>query len=89
MRALVHDPAAPRGLRLAEVPGPVPTASQALVGIKAVSINFGEVAYLAERREPGEVPGWDAAGLPSKVELLGDLTAAVDRVEYVLLGSRD
>ncbi|MFI6024363.1 MerR family transcriptional regulator [Amycolatopsis magusensis] len=34
-------------------------------------------------------PGWDAAGLPPKVELLGDLTAAVDRVEYVLLGSRD
>ncbi|MGA6161728.1 zinc-binding dehydrogenase [Amycolatopsis magusensis] len=63
MRALVHDPAAPRGLRLAEVPEPVPAASQALVGIKAVSINFGEVAYLAERREPGEVPGWDAAGV--------------------------
>ncbi|AXB46901.1 MerR family transcriptional regulator [Amycolatopsis albispora] len=31
-------------------------------------------------------PGWDAAGLPAKVELLDDLAAAVDRVEYVLLG---
>ncbi|QFU93891.1 MerR family transcriptional regulator [Amycolatopsis sp. YIM 10] len=34
-------------------------------------------------------PGWDAGGLPPKVELLADLAAAVDRVEYVLLGSRD
>lgn len=34
-------------------------------------------------------PGWEAAGLPAKVELLGDLSAAVDRVEYVLLGPRD
>nr|WP_276320537.1 MerR family transcriptional regulator [Amycolatopsis suaedae] len=31
-------------------------------------------------------PGWDPAALPAKVELLGDLRAAVDRVEYVLLG---
>ncbi|WP_092531319.1 MerR family transcriptional regulator [Amycolatopsis arida] len=30
--------------------------------------------------------GWDAATLPAKVELLGDLPAAVDRLEYVLLG---
>ncbi|MBB4686390.1 MerR family transcriptional regulator [Amycolatopsis jiangsuensis] len=31
-------------------------------------------------------PGWDAAALPVKVELLPDLPAATDRVEHVLVG---
>lgn len=63
MRALVFDPIEPRGLRLAEVPAPEPSPSQALVEIHAVSLNFGEVSYLAEMRKPGEIPGWDAAGI--------------------------
>ncbi|WP_020668357.1 MerR family transcriptional regulator [Amycolatopsis nigrescens] len=33
-------------------------------------------------------PGWDPAALPGKVELLPDLSAAVDRIEYVLFGRR-
>jgi DNA-binding transcriptional MerR regulator len=32
-------------------------------------------------------PGWDAAALPDNVELLGDVEGAVDRVEYVLVGT--
>lgn len=32
-------------------------------------------------------PGWDPALLPPKVELLGDLSAAADRVEHVLVGA--
>lgn len=32
-------------------------------------------------------PGWDPAHLPPKVEFLGDPPCAVDRIEYVLLGS--
>jgi NADPH:quinone reductase-like Zn-dependent oxidoreductase len=48
MRALTYDPAAPQGL--------------ALVAVRAVALNFGELAYLAQARQPGEVPGWDAAG---------------------------
>lgn len=63
MRALIHDVNAPHGLRLAEVAEPVPQPSQALVEVHAVSLNFGELAYLNQQREPGEVPGWDAAGV--------------------------
>ena len=62
MRALTYDPAAPRGLALANVPEPVPASGQALVGVRAIALNFGELAYLAQARQPGEVPGWDAAG---------------------------
>ncbi|WP_437933618.1 zinc-binding dehydrogenase [Sorangium sp. So ce341] len=63
MRALVYDPGQPRGLRFADVPPPDPAPSQALVEVHAVSLNFGEVAFLGEMRDPGEVPGWDAAGV--------------------------
>ncbi|MGK3961478.1 zinc-binding dehydrogenase [Sorangium sp. So ce118] len=63
MRALVHDPGQPRGLRSAEVPPPIPAPSQALIEVHAVSLNFGEVAFLSDLRKPGEVPGWDAAGV--------------------------
>ncbi|WP_437313068.1 zinc-binding dehydrogenase [Sorangium sp. So ce385] len=63
MRALVYDPTQPRGLRFADVPPPEPAPSQALVEVHAVSLNFGEVAFLGEMRNPGDVPGWDAAGV--------------------------
>ena len=63
MRALVHDPGAPGGLRLADAPDPRPGPAEALVEVGATSLNFGELAFMAERRAPGEVPGWDAAGV--------------------------
>jgi NADPH:quinone reductase len=63
MHALVYDPTQPRGLRSAEVPAPAPTPSQAVLDVHAISLNFGEVAFLSAMRKPGEVPGWDAAGI--------------------------
>ncbi|XXV02166.1 zinc-binding dehydrogenase [Sorangium sp. So ce1335] len=45
------------------MPTPEPAPSQALVEVHAISLNFGEVAFLPELRRPGEVPGWDAAGV--------------------------
>jgi NADPH2:quinone reductase len=62
MLALLHDPEAPHGIRLGEAPDPEPAAGQALIEVRAVSLNFGEVAFV-DRRTPGEVPGWDAAGV--------------------------
>ena len=62
MRALVHDPSAPFGLARAEVAEPVPDPHQALVAVEAVSLNSGEVRYVAEMYAPGVVPGWDSAG---------------------------
>ncbi|MUN39566.1 zinc-binding dehydrogenase [Actinomadura litoris] len=63
MRALIHDPDAPQGLRLGEAADPRPEPGQAVVEVRAVSLNFGEVADLAQRTEPGGVSGWDAAGV--------------------------
>lgn len=63
MRALCYDPGAPAGLRLAETADPVPGADQALVAIRAITFNVGEVTDLAQRHQPGVVPGWDAAGV--------------------------
>ncbi|MEQ7129050.1 zinc-binding dehydrogenase [Actinopolymorpha sp. B11F2] len=61
MRALVADPSAPHGLRLAEAPEPVPAPGQALVKVAATSLNYGELSG-AKHQVPGTVLGWDCAG---------------------------
>jgi NADPH:quinone reductase len=62
MRALVARPSAPHGLELGEVDRPEPAAAQALVAVRAVSLNRGEARYLPRRQE-GTVHGWDVAGV--------------------------
>ena len=62
MKALVHDPDAPHGLRLGEAPDPDPGPSQALVQVAATSLNFAEVAFIRDRVSAGAVAGWDASG---------------------------
>jgi NADPH:quinone reductase-like Zn-dependent oxidoreductase len=62
MLALLHDPEAPHGIRLGETPDLEPDRSQVLVEVHTIALNFGEVAFIA-RRSPGEVPGWDTAGV--------------------------
>jgi NADPH:quinone reductase len=60
MRALVSKPSAPFA-ELAEVPDPTPRPDEALVEVKAISLNRGETRRL-EQLEPGTVTGWDLAG---------------------------
>ena len=62
MLALVADRATPQGLSLREVTDPSPAPNQALVEVRATSLNRGEVRGLAQRRE-GTVVGWDLAGV--------------------------
>lgn len=62
MLALLHDPGAPHGLRLGDAPDPVPNANQALVAIDAISLNFGELAFIDGDTPVGAIRGWDAAG---------------------------
>jgi NADPH:quinone reductase-like Zn-dependent oxidoreductase len=64
MKALIFDPNARCGLRFAEVAEPKPTATQALVEVHAISLNFGELGgFLEHMHKPGDIPGWDAAGV--------------------------
>lgn len=63
MRALVSSAGSPSGLQWREVPDPTPGPSQALVEVRAVSLNYLDVAYRAERVAEGAVPGVDASGV--------------------------
>jgi NADPH:quinone reductase len=61
MLALVSAVAPPHA-ELAEVPDPKPLPNQALVEVKAISLNRGETRRLATL-DPGTVTGWDLAGV--------------------------
>lgn len=62
MRALVADRDTPGGLAPGEVPEPRPGPDEAVVAVRAVSLNRGEVRSLAGA-EPGTVLGADVAGV--------------------------
>jgi NADPH:quinone reductase len=60
MRALVSRPDAPFA-ELADVPDPSPIPDQAVVAVRAFSLNRGECNRL-KTMEPATVAGWDLAG---------------------------
>lgn len=62
MRALIVDPGVAGGLRLGEAPDPVPGPGQVLVEVRHTSLNSAEL-YFAQRSAPGEVIGFDSAGV--------------------------
>lgn len=61
IKAVVVDPEAAVRLVLGQVEAPVPTPSQAIVRVAAVSLNRGEVRG-AGSAPAGYRPGWDLAG---------------------------
>jgi len=78
MRALVAS-ATPPHAELAEVPDPEPARDQALVDVRAVSLNRGETRRLAQL-EPGSLTGWDVAGVVLDAAADGSGPAAGSRV---------
>ncbi|RKT88126.1 NADPH:quinone reductase [Saccharopolyspora antimicrobica] len=62
MRALVVDHGEAGPVRFADVDEPVPSSDEALVEIRHIGLNFGELNYL-HRWPAGAVHGHDAAGV--------------------------
>lgn len=79
IRAVVVDPDAPGRLSLQEVDAPSPLPSEALVKVKAVSLNLGEVRR-STTAEKGWRPGWDLSGVVEQPAADGSGPAAGARV---------
>jgi NADPH:quinone reductase len=82
MLALVSA-ADPTHVELAEVADPDPLPHQALIEVKAISLNRGETRRLS-RLAPGTVTGWDLAGIVAAAAADGSGPPAGSRVVGML-----
>ncbi len=62
MKAIIADPAVPGHLVIEEVHDPSPLPSEALVQVKAISLNRGEV-HMTRTPRANWRPGWDLSGI--------------------------
>ena len=79
MKAVVVEPNAPAHLALDDVDSPKAGNSEALVRVKAVSLNRGEVRG-AQHASSGHRPGWDLAGIVEQAAADGSGPKAGARV---------
>ena len=85
MRALVISKS-DRIVDMGEVTDPVPAPNQAVVAVKAISLNRGEVNAAVAAATPGAVPGWDVAGVVAEAAADGSGPPAGARVVGLVLG---
>jgi NADPH2:quinone reductase len=62
MRAIVNTPGGPAPVELRDVPEPVPAPNEALVAVRAFSLNRGELRSFLNNEE-GWIPGQDISGV--------------------------
>src|SRR2546428_11966287 len=82
-RAVVVDPEAPGRLVIGEVAEPVPDRSEAVVRVRAISLNRGEVRR-STMAAAGWRPGWDIAGEVERPAATGSGPRAGARVVGLL-----
>jgi NADPH:quinone reductase-like Zn-dependent oxidoreductase len=82
-RAVVVDPEAPGRLVIRPVPDPVPDRGEAVVRVRAISLNRGEVRR-SNMAASGWRPGWDLAGTVERAAADGSGPRAGARVVGLL-----
>jgi len=65
VRAVLVDPGAPGNIRLGQAPAPTPLPGEALIRVRATSLNRGEIRRAASA-PAGRSIGWDFAGVVEK-----------------------
>jgi NADPH:quinone reductase-like Zn-dependent oxidoreductase len=83
MQAIVVDPQVPQRLGFQTVEPPVPRVDEALIRVKAISLNRGEVVYLVQGAA-GTRLGWDLAGVVDQPAVDGSGPAQGTRVVGLL-----
>jgi NADPH:quinone reductase len=83
IHAVVVDLSAPERLVIRDVNSPTASSSEALVRVKAISLNRGEV-HTASSAEAGWRPGWDFAGVVEQEATDGSGPPAGSRVVGML-----
>lgn len=86
MHALVRDGECDPPVAVREVPEPEPAAHEALVDMRASSLNRGELSLLANR-DDGGLPGQDVAGVVRREAADGSGPAAGGRVVGLVEGA--
>jgi len=79
MLAILHAPNHPSCLELGPAPDPAPAPGQVLIDVRATSLNFGEITFLA-KQPTGHVAGSDAAGVVLRAAADGSGPPAGTRV---------
>lgn len=79
MEAVVIDPQSPRRVGFRTVEPPTPQATEALIRVKAISVNRGELVYRVQG-EAGTRLGWDLAGIVERPAANGSGPARDARV---------